>query len=100
MGPLGVAVIVGRWRRCRGLELVEQAVEVDLVEDQAAALAHGHEPRAPLFVEGAALDADVLDGFGVRQTSFHGLILLNSTAQTKGLASHEPPPLMASHSDL
>lgn len=58
-----------------GLELVEEPVEVDLVEDQAAALAHGHQARAPVVVEGAALDADVGDRLGVGESAFHGFLI-------------------------
>jgi hypothetical protein len=54
-----------------GLELVEEAVEVVAVEDQAAALSHRDQARAPVLVEGAALDADVLQRFVVGESALH-----------------------------
>lgn len=67
MGLRGRArVIVYRCGIGLGLELVEHAVEVKSVEDEAGSLAHGLEAGTPLVVEGAAFDTDVLHGFGTR----------------------------------
>lgn len=96
VGLLAARVIVCcRWR-CRGLEFVEHAVKVEPVEDEAAPLAHRRQLRAPHIVEGAALDADVLDGLGMGQAAFHGLILLNSTTHTHGFAAQLLAPLICS----
>lgn len=66
--------VVGGLRLAGGvrLELVEQAVEVAHVEDDAAPLGDADQARAPLLVEGAALDADVGHGLGVVQASARG----------------------------
>lgn len=54
--------IVGGFRQAGSfqLELVEELVQILSVEDQACTLAHGHKAWSPDFIEGAALDADVV----------------------------------------
>jgi hypothetical protein len=53
------------------LEPLEEPIQVFAVEDQARALLHSHQLRAPQLVEGSPLDPDIRHGFAVGQASFH-----------------------------
>lgn len=99
MGLCGRAVIVGRARLGRRLELVEHSIEVDAVEDQARTLPHGREVWPPVLVEGAALNADVLHGLGVREAALHDFALANLKARMNGLAAQLSAPLIWDQSD-
>jgi hypothetical protein len=53
------------------LELVEQAVEVFSVEDEAGSLVERIQAWSPCSVEGPPLDTDVRHGFAVGQAALH-----------------------------
>jgi len=65
-------------------EAIEQTVDVHPVENHAGTLAHGHELRAPHFIESTALDADVIHGFLVGQAAFdgHSFAIVSDSAWT------------------
>lgn len=68
------------------LEVFEQRVEILAIEDQTGPLAHGHQARAPLGLEDAALDADVFHGLGVGQAALHAA----TPSWSKGLTMPVP----------
>jgi hypothetical protein len=53
------------------LEVLEEAIELFAIENDAGALVHRHQQRTPLRVEGAALHANVGDRFGVAEPPLH-----------------------------
>lgn len=74
VGAVVEVIRLARIRHSRQLvfELIKERVELDAIKDDAGALLHRVQPRAPLRVEGAALDADVGHCFCVGEAAFHG----------------------------
>ena len=88
---------------CGLLELFKEAIDFFSVEDDAGTLVHCDQQRAPLFVEGAPLHADIVDRFGVVESSLHAdrlrnlrlislasLLLIASISKGRHMKLHEP----------
>ena len=71
-GRCVIRVTRGDDSRGLGLELIEELVELETIKDQAGALLHCVEPRAPERIKGPALDTGVAHRLGVAEAALHG----------------------------